>query len=160
MSICNDPKALSLKLYAMSFLGVPYIWGGSTRETGLDCSGLVQLLLAHVGLDPKGDNTAQVLYNYFKAHTLIPGWAKPDDFARANGGAVGALVFFGQSPARIWHVAMALDDRTMIEAGGGDHTTTTMEEARQRKACVRLRPISFRRDLVEILMPDYQGKNK
>jgi cell wall-associated NlpC family hydrolase len=32
--------------HAMSFLGVRYRWGGNTRETGLDCSGLVRLVFA------------------------------------------------------------------------------------------------------------------
>jgi cell wall-associated NlpC family hydrolase len=34
---------------AMQVLGVPYVWGGDSPETGFDCSGLVQWAYAQVG---------------------------------------------------------------------------------------------------------------
>ena len=34
-------RASELVVNAMGFLGVPYKWGGSTAETGFDCSGFV-----------------------------------------------------------------------------------------------------------------------
>ncbi|WP_171905422.1 C40 family peptidase, partial [Cellulosimicrobium cellulans] len=38
---------------AREYLGVPYVWGGeSLAEGGLDCSGLVQLVLGRHGVDP------------------------------------------------------------------------------------------------------------
>ena len=54
---------------AFSHLGKPYIWGGDGTKKyfgGLDCSGLIQLIFEPVGLDPKGDQTAQAFYNYYK----------------------------------------------------------------------------------------------
>ncbi|TNF62016.1 MAG: peptidoglycan endopeptidase [Burkholderiales bacterium] len=36
--------ASSLVISAMSFLGVPYRYGGNSREAGLDCSGFVRLV--------------------------------------------------------------------------------------------------------------------
>jgi cell wall-associated NlpC family hydrolase len=51
--------------YAMSFIGVPYRWGGSNPITGFDCSGLVQEILKSVYMDPPGDQTAEALYQYF-----------------------------------------------------------------------------------------------
>ena len=37
-------RAQDLVLNAMSFMGIPYRWGGATPETGFDCSGFVQFV--------------------------------------------------------------------------------------------------------------------
>lgn len=37
--------------YGKQFLGVPYVWGGTNPATGLDCSGLVQLVYKHFGVN-------------------------------------------------------------------------------------------------------------
>ncbi len=36
---------------ARKYLGVPYVWGGTDPEKGLDCSGLVQLVYKNLGID-------------------------------------------------------------------------------------------------------------
>ncbi|GER21648.1 hypothetical protein NCCP1664_01450 [Zafaria cholistanensis] len=36
---------------AKKYLGVPYVWGGTDPDKGLDCSGLVQLVLGELGVD-------------------------------------------------------------------------------------------------------------
>jgi NlpC/P60 family len=36
--------------YARHFLGIPYVWGGSTPQTGFDCSGLVRFVYQHFGI--------------------------------------------------------------------------------------------------------------
>ncbi len=36
---------------ARKYLGVPYVWGGTDPKSGLDCSGLVQLVYKNLGVD-------------------------------------------------------------------------------------------------------------
>jgi len=36
--------------YAKRFLGVPYVYGGSTPRSGFDCSGLVRYVYSHFGV--------------------------------------------------------------------------------------------------------------
>lgn len=45
---------------AMTQLGVPYVWGGSTPYVGLDCSGLTQWAHAQVGISIGRVDTAQL----------------------------------------------------------------------------------------------------
>lgn len=91
---------------AFSYLRVPYIWGGDS-DKGLDCSGLVQLIFEPIGLDPKGDQTAQMLYNCYKTK-------------ETNVILEGCILFFGKSKDNITHVAYALSPTYMIEAAGGN----------------------------------------
>lgn len=131
--------------YATTLMGVPYIWGGNHPKEGYDCSGFVQEVLAAVGLDPSGDQTAQTLYDHFNdngAVTLL----KPDK---------GAILFFGMDLKHITHIAIALDDEHMFEAGGGGSKTITLKDAVRASAFVRCRPIKNRKDLVASLLPKY-----
>lgn len=125
----------------LRFLGLPYRWGGDDPMKGFDCSGLVQELLAMLGLDPKGDETAQVLYDYFKS--------------RSHGSMreVGTLYFYGSADNRITHIAMGVDSETVIEAGGGGSKTLTADDAAAQNAYIRLRPWNARKDLVAIIHP-------
>jgi len=129
--------------YAKTWLGIPYKWGGDSPK-GVDCSGYVQLVLQKVGLDPKGDQTAQCLYNHFLQtgkKIVVP--------------REGALLFFGKSLKSITHIAIALSSTEMIEAGGGGSKTRTREDAERDNAWVRIKPITNRRDLLITIMPDY-----
>ena len=46
----GGPKAMAALEEAKKYLGTPYQWGGSTPETGFDCSGLVQWAYAQAGI--------------------------------------------------------------------------------------------------------------
>lgn len=128
--------------YAMSWLLVPYRWGGSSFR-GVDCSGFVQEILTAAGIDPIGDQTAQALFDHFRTRAF-------SDVLEA-----GALAFFGRSESSITHVAMLVDRQTIIEAGGGGRDCLTVDDAAVIGAMVRLRPLRRRTDLIAVLMPDY-----
>lgn len=85
------------------FLGVPYLWGGNSRE-GLDCSGLVQAARLACGLPCPGDSDLQ--------EAALP----PAEGALQR----NDLVFW---PG---HVALMLDGETVIHANG-HHMAVTME---------------------------------
>lgn len=129
--------------YAISFLAVPYRYGGDDF-TGMDCSGFCIELLMASGLWAKGkDATAQGIYDIFKTkseHNRI-------DF--------GSLIFFGSSVHSISHIGFALNRYHLIEAGGGNRKTLTVQDAAKDNAWVRIRPISFRGDMVASLTPYY-----
>lgn len=119
--------------YAMRFVGKPYIWSGN-GIVGFDCSGLAQECLASVGLDPKGDQTAQMLRVEFVKEAT----GHPD---------IGCLVFFGR-PEKAVHVAVYIGDGLMIEAGGGGSSCKNPEESEKLGAMVRIRPVKNRVDLL------------
>jgi cell wall-associated NlpC family hydrolase len=90
---------------ARHYLGVPYVFGGSNPATGLDCSGLVQLVFRQVGIVlPR---TAQLQY---AATTRIP-----RDQLEA-----GDLVFFARTYADphdwITHVGIYIGGGMQINA--------------------------------------------
>jgi cell wall-associated NlpC family hydrolase len=48
---CNSGTNLNSVIeYAKQFLGVPYVWGGTTPNPGFDCSGFTQYVCRHFGV--------------------------------------------------------------------------------------------------------------
>lgn len=133
----------ALRTYAFSLVGIPYKWGGKHPKEGYDCSGLIQELLRSVGIDPPNDQTAQALYDHFEHN------------GEWNRLGMGTLLFFGRSARRITHVAMAIDEYRMIEAGGGGRHVLTVDDAIAAEAFVRVRLIKSRKDLQAIIKPNF-----
>lgn len=131
-----------LRQYALSFVGLPYRWGGDDSIEGFDCSGAAQEILASVGMDPPGDQTAHGLYHHFKNHH------------KSRTIECGSLLFFG-SPSKIVHVGFAIDNFRMVEAGGGDSRTVDRDAAVRQNAYVRVRPYTSRSDFVAAFLPLY-----
>jgi len=46
-----SPAGARVVAEAEKYLGVPYVWGGTDPDSGLDCSGLVQLVYRNLGID-------------------------------------------------------------------------------------------------------------
>ncbi|MGI4875540.1 MAG: C40 family peptidase [Janthinobacterium lividum] len=95
---------------ARSYQGVPYLYGGTTRQ-GIDCSALLQLSFADAGVDiPRTSNEQAVWGDPIKPTELQPG-----DF-----------LFFGATPGSqvITHVGLV----TVVNAEGVDfiHASTSL----------------------------------
>jgi cell wall-associated NlpC family hydrolase len=90
------PRPSDLLRTAECFLGVPYLWGGTTAD-GIDCSGFTQLVyrLNGVGLDRDADQQA--------VEGRSAGTPRPGD-----------LLFFGDE--RVTHVAIATGEREFLHA--------------------------------------------
>jgi cell wall-associated NlpC family hydrolase len=135
-----------LTIYATSFLGKPYLWGGDDPILGMDCSGFVLECLKSVGVVPnKFDTTSQGLHDYLLANGGI----------KVVQAYEGDIVFFGNP--KINHVALAISKDLMFEAGGGDSTVVDSKSAAAKNAFIRMRPIAFRGDVAAIVRPNYKG---
>jgi peptidoglycan DL-endopeptidase CwlO len=96
-STATAPNALAASAvrHALTQLGVPYQWGGTTPGVGLDCSGLTQWAYHEAGLDiPRLAQEQDI------GAAIDPGSLRPGDLAVWDG-----------------HVAMIVGNGTMIEAG-------------------------------------------
>ena len=99
-SVSISAKRQSVLNYAAQFLGVPYVYGGST-PSGFDCSGLTSYVFKNtVGSIPR---VAQAQYD---ATTRV----SRDDLLP------GDLVFFGSSTSSISHVGIYVGSNQFIHA--------------------------------------------
>lgn len=134
---------MTISEYALKFIGRPYVWGGDGSGKcggGFDCSGLVLECLQAFGILPSGDKTAQGIY---EALCKI-GWVAVPVKAVAH----DDVLFFGKDLKHITHVAIAIGGGLMVEAGGGGSKCKTPATS---TGMVRVRPISWRKDLVAVL---------
>lgn len=126
---------------AVKYIGLPYIWGGDDPIKGFDCSGFVMELLKAGGLVANNEDlTANGIFARFRQF-------------RCSQPTEGALLFFGKDSENITHTAYALNDKLMLEAGGGGRKTDSAETAAAQNAYLRIRPIKNRSDLVAMVRP-------
>ena len=88
---------------ARSQLGTPYQWGGSTPETGFDCSGLMQWAYAKAGIQIPRTSQMQILAS--NGTPVARNRLRPGD-----------LVFFRDSGGDVHHVGMSLGGDKFIQA--------------------------------------------
>lgn len=92
---------------AKELLGVKYVWGGNTPQSGLDCSGLLYYIQKKAGSEV-GDMTAS-------------GYSKLGKKISIGEQKVGDFLFFGYP---VTHCAIFIGNGYMIESRGGRKNTT------------------------------------
>ena len=103
----TDEEFAAIYKEAQKYVGTPYVWGGSTPETGFDCSGYVCWVYNRNGYDV-GRTTANGLWQ--KSQHISEAEAKPGD-----------LVFFEgtyDTPGKS-HVGIVRPVRTIVEVEKG-----------------------------------------
>jgi hypothetical protein len=89
---------------ALSFLGVPYLWGGRS-EAGIDCSGLMQLVYLLHGVKIPRDASQQEKFFSKRSDTIED--ALPGD-----------VFFFKNENGHVYHVGFALGKGLLLHASG------------------------------------------
>ncbi|NYI99824.1 hypothetical protein HNR19_000523 [Nocardioides thalensis] len=89
---------------AKEYLGLPYVWGGTSKETGVDCSGLVQSVYKTLGYD-----LPRVSADQARAGTEVKSMAEAQP---------GDLIAWDNSSRNVGadHIAIYIGDGKMIEA--------------------------------------------
>jgi gamma-D-glutamyl-L-lysine dipeptidyl-peptidase len=103
------PTGESIAETAKMFMGIPYLWGGTSAK-GFDCSGYTKTVFGLHGIELQRDASQQVLMG----EHVDPG----EDFENLR---VGDMLFFGRPqtddrPERIVHVAIYLGNKEFIHA--------------------------------------------
>lgn len=95
-------RTQDLVLSALGFMGIPYAWGGSSPETGFDCSGFVQYVFRQ---------TVGMILPRSSFDQIRQGIAVARDDLRP-----GDLVFFNTMRATASHVGIYIGDNRFIHA--------------------------------------------
>lgn len=100
----EDGKVQSILRRAMTLLGTPYRWGGSSPESGFDCSGLVSYVFrTALGIElPRVSRDMASITN-----------GKAIERSALN---VGDLVFFGRNGKRVDHVGIYVGEGRFLHA--------------------------------------------
>lgn len=109
--LAGTPAQVAVVREALRYLGVPYVWGGASPETGFDCSGLVMYVYRRFGVELPHAATLQA-----RLGRPVP----LDDLQPAD------LVFFG-TPSFYRHVGIYVGNGLFIEA---PHTGATVRVSR------------------------------
>jgi cell wall-associated NlpC family hydrolase len=134
-----ERRTLALEI-AWELYGLPYKWGGDDPLEGFDCSGdIVEVLKSTGELPHDGDWNSNDLWLRFRR-------------VRVDTPVAGGLVFYGTS-SKITHVMMCISATHCIGATGGWSSTTDIEIAADQNAFIKVRPITYRDDIVGFVDP-------
>ena len=97
------PKAVAALAEAQKYTGTPYKWGGSTPQTGFDCSGLVQWAYAQAGVKIPRVTDQQI--EAVNGTTVRRGELLPGD-----------LVFFRDASGYVHHVGISMGGDKFLHA--------------------------------------------
>ncbi len=95
-------QAQELALRALGFIGVPYKWGGSSPDTGFDCSGLIRFLYAQITGQALHGNAAEI--------------SRVGEIIDQSDLQPGDLVFFNTLRRPFSHVGIYLGDSRFVHA--------------------------------------------
>ena len=111
----NESSSSSIVDVALQYLGVPYVWGGTT-PSGFDCSGYVQYVFRQCG--------------YSISRTATPQYSDGTPVSYSNLQA-GDLVFFERTYATdgISHVGIYIGGGEFVHAGGGCVKISSLSES-------------------------------
>ncbi|MDG0873474.1 NlpC/P60 family protein [Paenibacillus thiaminolyticus] len=105
----SEDKAAAILNTARSYLGVPYVWGG-TSPSGFDCSGYVSYVFRKHGIELPRTSRAMYSSSGSKVSSLQP----------------GDLVFFASNGKTISHVGIYIGDNKYINASSGSAGSVTI----------------------------------
>ena len=102
----DDATFAALIQEAEKYLGMAYVWGGSSPSTGFDCSGFVSYVFTNSGVYNMGRLTAQGIYDI--SSPVSPADAKPGD-----------IIFFKGTydTSEVSHVGIYVGNGQMIHCG-------------------------------------------
>ena len=103
----GDGSYAALMFEAEKYIGMPYVWGGSTPATGFDCSGYVCWVYSQAGVAYLPRTTAQGIYN--RCAVISREEAPPGD-----------LIFFTgtyASGSTVTHLGIYVGNGQMLHAG-------------------------------------------
>ena len=103
----GDGSFAALITEAEKYIGMPYVWGGSTPATGFDCSGYVCWVYSQAGVAYLPRTTAQGIFN--RCAVISRDEAQPGD-----------LIFFSgtyASGSTVTHLGIYVGNGQMLHAG-------------------------------------------
>ncbi|MDD6485124.1 MAG: NlpC/P60 family protein [Clostridiales bacterium] len=117
--LTSNPKAQAILDTAAQYLGVPYLWGGTT-PSGFDCSGFVQYVFAQNGIS--------------LTRTTYTQWDNDGSYVSIDNLQPGDLVYFGSSRAP-HHVGIYVGNDTYIHAPSTGKTIQYSSLSSRRDCC-------------------------
>ncbi|EHQ53138.1 MULTISPECIES: C40 family peptidase [Ectothiorhodospira] len=105
-----DPQRSQVVFHALSMVGKPYRYGGTSPEDGFDCSGLVWFTHHHAGIPvPRTTTTQSEGVRRISTQALTP----------------GDLLFFRTGRAGPGHVSIYIGDGRFVHAPSSGRPVTT-----------------------------------